>query len=82
MMKIIRNGKEFELTSEEIRRANEEYELECIVEDVKSLHKTEKYNEEQLKEIAKLISRNLSRNDSYYESYWETVRYTLEDYNN
>ena len=84
-MKIIRNGKEFELTAEELRKANEEYELECMVEDVKSMCKQENYeayNEEQLQEIAKLVSRNLSRNDSYYEVYWETVRYTLKDYNN
>ena len=85
-MKIFRNGEAFELTFTEIIQAHEEYELECAMDDVESVHKQGEYDvnlsKEQIKEVARRTLRNLSKNDSYYESYWLTVEYTLDQYVN
>lgn len=83
-MKIIRGGKEFELTFSEILRAHEEYELDCMVEDVKNQYEQGEYDielsEEQIKEVASFALHNLGKNDSYFEAYWMSVEYTLNDY--
>ena len=85
-MKIFRNGEAFELTFTEIIQAHEEYELECAMDDVESVHEQGEYDvnlsKEQIKEVARRTLRNLSKNDSYYESYWLTVEYTLDQYIN
>lgn len=83
-MKIFRNGEEFELTFSELMSAHEEYELDCMIEDVKSLlesgtRETE-LSEEQICEVANNALHNLGKNDSYYEAYWMSVEYTLDDY--
>lgn len=81
-MKIFRNGEAFELTFTEIIQAHEEYELECAMDDVRSLigPETPRLSDKQVKEIARRTLRNLNKNDSYYESYWLTVEYTLDQY--
>lgn len=83
-MKIYRDGKEFELTFSELMRAHEEYELDGMIEDVKSTYTQGEYevdlSEEQIGEIAMFALHNLGRNDGYMESYWMSVQYTLEDY--
>ena len=81
-MKIFRNGEAFELTFTEIIQAHEEYELECAMDDIRSLigPETPRLSDKQVKEIARLALRNLNKNDSYYESYWLTVEYTLDQY--
>ena len=81
-MKIFRNGEAFELTFTEIIQAHEEYELECAMEDVRSLigPETPSLSDCQVKQIARDAIRNLGKNDSYYESYWLTVEYTLDQY--
>ena len=81
-MKIFRDGKEYELTFSEMIQANEEYKLDCMIEDVRG--KLENYDvelsEEQIKEIAQIALHNISKNDSYFEAYWMSVEYTLDDY--
>ena len=81
-MKIFRDGKEYELTFSEMIQANEEYKLDCMIEDVRG--KLENYDvelsEEQIKEIAQSALHNISKNDSYFEAYWMSVEYTLDDY--
>lgn len=83
-MKIIRDGKEFELTFSEMIQAHEEYKLDCMIEDVKSQYEQGEYDveltEEQFEEVAMFALRAVSRNDSYFEAYWMSVEYTLDDY--
>lgn len=85
-MKIIRDGKEFELTFSELMSAHKEYELDCMIEDVKSQYAQDEYDVEltdkQIEEVAILALHNLGKNDSYFESYWMSVEYTLNDYIN
>ena len=83
-MKIFRDGKEFELTFSEMIQASEEYKLDCMIEDVKSIldsgARDIELSDEQIKEIAEYAVHNLSKNDSYYEAYWMSAEYTLDDY--
>lgn len=83
-MKIYRDGREFELTFSEMIQANEEYKLDCMIEDVKSQYAQGEYDveltEEQIEEVAMFAVNNLSKNDSYFEAYWMSVEYTLDDY--
>jgi hypothetical protein len=83
-MKIYRDGKEFELTFSEMIQANEEYKLDCMIEDVKSQYAQDEYDveltEDQIEEVAMFAISNLSKNDSYFEAYWMSVQYTLDDY--
>lgn len=85
-MKIIRDGKEFELTFSELLCAHKEYEFDCMIDDVKSKYEQGEYDidlsEEQIKEVADYALRTLNKNEGYYESYWMTVEYTLDDYIN
>lgn len=83
-MKICRDGKEIELTFSEMIQANEEYKLDCMIEDVKSILESGardiELSDEQIKEVAVNSVHNLGKNDSYYEAYWMSVEYTLDDY--
>ena len=83
-MKIFRDGKEIELTFSEMIQANEEYKLDCMIEDVKNQYEQGEYDielsEEQIEEVAMFALNTLSKNDSYYEAYWLSVEYTLDDY--
>jgi hypothetical protein len=85
-MKIFRDGKEFELTFSELMSAHEEYELDCMIADVKSKYEDEEQvvalSDDQIREIAIDALHNLGKNDSYFESYWMSVEYTLNDYIN
>ena len=83
-MKIIRDGKEYELTFSEMIQAHEEYELDCMVEDVRSKYEEGDYDvelsEDDISEVAGFALHNLSKNDSYFEAYWMSVEYTLYNY--
>ena len=83
-MKIYRDGKEIELTFSELIRSNEEYKLDCMIEDIKSLledgSRDAELSAKQIKEVALAAVHNLSKNDSYFESYWMSVKYTLDEY--
>lgn len=83
-MKIYRDGKEYELTFSEMIQAHEEYELDCMIEDVKGQYTQGEYDieltEEQIEEVAMFALNNLSKNDSYFEAYWMSVEYTLDNY--
>ena len=85
-MKIYRDGKEFELTFSEMIQAHEEYELDCMIEDVRSKYEEGEYDvelsEDDISEVASFALHNLGKNDSYFESYWMSVEYTLGDYIN
>jgi predicted SpoU family rRNA methylase len=83
-MKIFRDGKEYELTFSEMIQAHEEYELDCMVEDVKNVYEQGEYDvelsEDDISEVASFALHNLSKNDSYFEAYWMSVEYTLDNY--
>ena len=83
-MKIYRDGKEFELTFSELMSAHEEYEFDCMIEDVKNQYEQSEHDveltEEQIREVASFALHNLGKNDSYFEAYWMSVQYTLDDY--
>lgn len=83
-MKIYRDGKEFELTFSEMMQAHEEYEFDCMIEDVKGQYAQGEYDvdlsDKQIEAVASSALHNLGKNDSYYEAYWMTVQYTLDDY--
>lgn len=85
-MKIIRDGKEYELTFSEMIQAHEEYELDCMVEDVKNVYEQGEYDvelsEDDISEVAGFALHNLSKNDSYFDAYWMSVEYTLDNYIN
>ncbi len=85
-MKIYRDDKEIELTFSEMIQAHEEYKLDCMIEDVKSIleggTRDVELSAEQIKEVAIDAVHNLGKNDSYYEAYWMSVEYTLDDYIN
>lgn len=85
-MKIIRDGKEYELTFSEMIQAHEEYELDCMVEDVRNQYEQGDYDvelsEEDIGTVASFALHDLSKNDGYFESYWMTVQYTLDNYIN
>lgn len=83
-MKIIRDGKEYELTFSEMVQANEEYEFNCMVEDVRSQYEGGNYGveltEDDISAVASFALHNLSKNDSYFDAYWMSVQYTLDNY--
>ena len=60
-MKIYRDGKEIELTFSEMIQANEEYKLDCMIEDVKSILESGardiELSDEQIKEVAVLLAK-------------------------
>lgn len=83
-MTIYRNGEEIELTFGEMIRAYDEYKLDCMIEDVRSIlasgTRDIELSDKQVEEIASRAVHNLGKNDSYYEAYWMSVEYTLDDY--
>ncbi len=83
-MKIYRDGKEIELTAEELRMAYEEKHLEYFAADVRgcaeSMELEEKFDESDYNELAQRFDRALGRNDSYWDSYWCTMEYVIEEY--
>ena len=83
-MKIIRDGKEFELTFRELVQAHDEYEFDCIIDDVKRIlesgTRVVELSEKQFEEVASRALHDLGDNDGYYEAYWISVEYTLDDY--
>lgn len=85
-MKIIRGGKEFELTAIEMMQAYKEYEFDCMIEDVKNCYSQGEYDvdlsEDDISAVASFALHNLSKNDSYFEAYWMSVEYTLNNYIN
>ena len=83
-MKIYRDGKEIELTAEELRMAYEEKRLEYFAEDVRNsaegMELEEELDESDCKELAWRFDKALGRNDSYWDSYWCTLENVLEEY--
>ena len=89
-MIIKRNGIEIELTAEELRKAYNEYELICRVEDIMSAITQEDFddyfsdddleNEKIMHNIANNISDILGDCDMYWDIYWQVVADAVEEY--
>lgn len=80
-MKIIRDGKEYELTNEEMYEAYQEEKRAYLIEDI--LGKAEdmeiKIDNDIIGIIADRAERTLDHNDSWYESYWMSIEYAIEN---
>ena len=74
-MKIIRNGQEFELTSEEMRQAYYEMKDEYTIEDIRS-----RYNvpDDKIEEALMIFERVIGSNDNFWDSYWSMIEYVAE----
>lgn len=79
-MKIIRNGVEYELTRRELYDAHEEYEYDCLIEDIKSKAEEMGINltDENLDDIADSAQRAIDRDDYLWESRESDIEYALE----
>ena len=75
-MKIIRNGQEFELTSEEMRQAYYEMKDEYTIEDIRS-----RYNvpDEKIGEALTIFERVVGNNDNFWDSYWSMIDFVAEE---
>lgn len=80
-MKIVRNGVEIKLTSEEMREVYLEQKFQYLKDDIKC--KAEELDikllDEQLEEVADRAGKWLGNNESLWESYWLTIEYALEE---
>lgn len=81
-MKIIRDGKEFELTHQEVWDAYLEKHMECLKEDVMSQAES---NEVELDEsditiIAQRFENALGKCSSYWDDYWGIMEYVINEY--
>lgn len=80
-MKIIRDGKEIQLTDNEIYNAYKEYHRDCLKEDI--LSKADEMEveipDDLLNKVLHRVDKTLVNNDSYWEIYWMSIEYTIED---
>lgn len=78
-MKIIRDGKEYELTATEMYDAYREEKRAYLIEDI--LSKAEEMeveiNKEDIDKIADKADRTLDHNDDWYESYWLSIEFAI-----
>ena len=74
-MKIIRNGQEIELTSEELRQAYEEMKNEYTIEDIRILYNM---SDDKIDEALWLFESTSGSNDSFWDSYWSMIEYVAE----
>ena len=81
-MKIYRDGKEIELTQEELRQAYLEKDMDYIKEDIMSQDESDDFNfdDSDFAIIADRFKRALERCDGYWEYYWEVMNYVINEY--
>ena len=75
-MKIIRNGQEFELTSEEMRQAYYKMKDEYTIEDVRSRYDMP---DDKIDEALTIFERVIGRNDNFWDSYWSMINFVAEE---
>ena len=75
-MKIIRNGQEIELTSEEMRQAYYEMKDKYIIEDIRSLYNVP---DEKIDETLTIFKRVIDGDDDFWDSYWSMIEYVAEE---
>ena len=74
-MKIIRNGQEFELTSEEMRQAYYKMKDEYTIEDIRSRYDMP---DDKIDEALTIFERVIGNNDNFWDSYWSMIEYVAE----
>ena len=74
-MKIIRNGQEIELTSEEMRQAYYKMKDEYTIEDIRSRYDMP---EDKIDEALTIFERVVGNNDNFWDSYWSMIEYIAE----
>ena len=74
-MKIVRDGKEIELTFEEARNIWMAYENEIRREDIESRYELP---DDKVEEAIKLLSRAIDYNDYYWDAYWYMIENVAE----
>jgi hypothetical protein len=81
-MKIIRDGKEFELTQQELREAYTEKHMEYLREDVASQAESDEItlDEGDLDIIADRFENALGKCDGYWDHYWNVMHYVISEY--
>ena len=75
-MKVIRNGQEFELTSEEVRQAYYKMKDEYTIEDIRSRYDMP---DDKIDEALTIFERVIGRNDNFWDSYWSIIEYVAEE---
>ena len=74
-MKIVREGKEIELTWQELFEANQEYQRDCMFADV--AQKADEMEIElsmgQIERAGRIAQKALDNNDITSESYWMAI---------
>lgn len=81
-MKIIRDGKEFELTQQELREAYMEKHMEYLKEDVSSQAESDEIelDESDINVIAERFEDALGKSDGYWDHYWGAMEYVIKEY--
>ena len=81
-MKIIRDGKEFELTQQELREAYTEKHMEYLREDVVSQSELDEIelDESDLDIIAERFEHALENCEGYWDYYWSVMEYAIKEY--
>ena len=81
-MKIIRDGKEYELTQQELREAYMEKHMEYLREDVASQAESDeiKLDECDFDIIADRFENALGKCDGYWDHYWNVMSYVINEY--
>ena len=81
-MKIYRNGKEFELTQQELGEAYTEKHMEYLREDVFSQAASDEIelDESDIATIAKRFEDALGKCDGYWDHYWGVMEYVINEY--
>lgn len=81
-MKIIRDGKEFELTQQELREAYLEKHMEYLKEDVMSQAESNEIelDESDIATIAERFEDALGKCDGYWDNYWNVMHYVISEY--
>ena len=74
-MKIVRDGKEIELTPEEMRAVWEEVENNYRKDDIESRYELP---DDKVEEAIELLSRSIDYNDYYWDAYWCMIENVAE----
>ena len=74
-MKVIRNGQEFELTSEEMRQAYYKMKDEYTIEYMRRRYDMP---DEKIEEALTIFERVIGSNDNFWDSYWSMIEYVAE----
>lgn len=81
-MKIIRDGKKYELTWQEIRDAHDKWATDGAKDDIRTTAENMEVEipEEALDKLAHRLDNVVGNDDGYWDSYWNDVEYVIKEY--